>query len=76
MLSTLQPLELHNGDRMSRDEFLRRWEQVSIAQGFIKLFLVVCCVTMRASASRICSLRKTRLFPPPMDLRCNLMSHG
>ncbi len=24
----LQQVELHNGDRMSRAEFLRRWEQI------------------------------------------------
>src|SRR5947199_153078 len=28
MLLTLQQSELHNGDRMSREEFLRRWEQI------------------------------------------------
>ena len=28
MIASLQQLELHNGDRMSREEFLRRWEQI------------------------------------------------
>ena len=28
MLPLLQRPELHNGDRLSRDEFMRRWEQI------------------------------------------------